>query len=111
MSKIIALVGVVAALLLAAVALPAFVRARNTLASNACVMHLRQIAGAKEQWAIENHGRTNDVVSWSNIKPYLAERVPQCPDGGTYILGRVGELPRCSLGPAFVGGKTHELPK
>ncbi len=75
-------------------------------------MHLRQIAGAKEQWAIENEKTTNDVVSWDDIKPYLLhEQVPQCLDGGTYILGRVGEPPRCSLAPALVGGKSHELTK
>jgi len=49
MSKIIAFVGAVAVVLLAALVLPAFVRARNTSASNACVNNLRQIAGAKEQ--------------------------------------------------------------
>jgi len=112
MSKIIALVGAVAVVLLAALVLPAFVRARNTSASNACVNNLRQIAGAKEQWAIENHKATNDVVSWDDIKPYLShEQVPQCPDGGDYILGRVGEPPKCSLAPALVGGKSHEVPK
>ena len=95
MSKIIAFAGVVAVLVVAAVVLPAFIRARNTSASNACVNHLHQIAGAKEQWAIENHKATNDVVSWNDIKPYLwHEEVPKCSDGGTYILGRVGESPR-----------------
>ncbi len=109
MLKIIALVGAVAALVLGAVVLPAFIRARNTSASNACVMHLRQIAGAKEQWATENQ-TTNAVVSWSDIRPYFSnEEVPHCPDGGTYILGRVGEPPKSSLAPAFVGGKSHEL--
>ena len=99
-------------LVLATTLLPAFIRARSESASNACVMHLRQIAGAKETWAIENRGITNGVVLWSDIKPYLGHRqVPQCPDGGTYILGRVGESPRCSLAPAFVGGKYHELAK
>ncbi len=112
MSKKIAFVGAVAVVLLAAFVLPGLIRARNTSASNACVMHLRQIAGAKEQWVIENHKTTNDVVSWNDIKPYLShEQVPRCPDGGTYILGRVGEPPRCSLAPALVGGKSHELPK
>ena len=112
MSKIIAFASAVAVVLVAAFVLPGFIRARNTSASNACVMHLRQIDGAKEQWVIENHKRTNDLVSWNNIKPYLSrEQVPQCPDGGTYILGRVGEPPRCSLAPALVGGKSHEPPR
>lgn len=112
MSKITAIIGALAVLVVAAVVLPALVRARNTSASNVCINHLRQIEGAKQQWALENHKATNDVVSWNDIKPYLwHEEVPRCSDGGTYILGRVGESPRCSLAPAMVGGKSHELPK
>jgi hypothetical protein len=110
MSKIIAFVVALIAVVLAVAVVPSFIRARNTSASNACVMHLRQIAGAKEQWGVENHKTTNDTPSWDDIKPYLShEEVPRCPDGGTYTLGRVGSLPRCSLGPAFVGGKSHEI--
>ncbi|MCX6930226.1 MAG: hypothetical protein NT154_44500 [Verrucomicrobia bacterium] len=112
MSKIIAFLGVAAALVLAAVVLPAFIRDRKASASSSCVNNLRQIDGAKAQWALENHKATNDVVSWNDIKPYLGrEVVPQCSDGGAYTLGRVGASPRCSLAPAFVGGTYHELPK
>lgn len=94
MSKIIAFVAVLVVALLAVAVVPAFIRARNTSASNACMNHLRQIAGAKEQWATENHKTTNDMVSWNDIKPYLShEDVPKCPDGGAYIVGRVGEPP------------------
>ena len=112
MSKLIAIVAGIGMLVLATALVRALTRARNTSASNACVVHLRQIAGAKETWAIENHAITNGVVSWSDIKPYLwHQQVPQCPDGGTYTLGRVGAPPRCSLAPAFVAGKSHELAK
>jgi hypothetical protein len=105
------LIGAAAVSVLVIVAvLPAFIRARTTSASNACVVHLRQIAGAKEQWVLDNRKTTNDSPSWNDIRPYLGHgEVPRCPDGGTYILGRVGDLPRCSLGPAFVGGKSHTL--
>ena len=106
----IAAVTVALLVIVAATILPAFIRARSTSASNACVNHLRQIAGAKEQWAVENRKGTNDIPSWTDIKPYLWHaETPHCPDGGTYILGRVGELPRCSLRPTFVGGKAHTL--
>src|SRR2546427_7678851 len=92
MSKIIAVVVALAVVVLAVAVVPAFIRARNTSASNACVNHLRQIAGAKEQWVAENRRTTNDIPSWADIKPYLwHEEVPRCPDGGTYIPGRVGE--------------------
>ena len=112
MSKIIAFVVALVVVVLAVTVVPPFIRARSTSASNACVNHLRQIGGAKEQWAVDNRKTTNDIPSWDDIKPYLwHEEVPRCPDGGTYILGRVGDPPRCSLAPAFVGGKSHEPAK
>ena len=40
--------------LLAAIAIPNFVRARTTSQMNACINNLRQIDGAKQQWALEN---------------------------------------------------------
>jgi prepilin-type N-terminal cleavage/methylation domain-containing protein len=40
--------------LLAAIAIPNFVKARGTAQKNACINNLRQIDGAKEQWALEN---------------------------------------------------------
>ena len=87
-----------------AIVLVPFIRARNTPAMNACVIHLVQIAGAKQQWALQNHKGTNDVVTWEDIRPYLSHPL-QCPNGGTYILGRVCEQPRCSY------GKTHVMPQ
>jgi prepilin-type N-terminal cleavage/methylation domain-containing protein len=38
--------------LLAAIAIPNFVRARTTAQQNACINNLRQIDGAKQQWAL-----------------------------------------------------------
>lgn len=105
MSKkaILVLLGVGVALV-AGMALPSFIRARTTPAMNGCVNNLRQLDGAKEQWRLENHKTTNDVPSWENLLPYLRQK-PSCPQGGTYILGRVGEPPRCSF------GGTHTLPQ
>jgi hypothetical protein len=112
MWKIIASGGAIVVLALAAFLLPGFIRARNTSASNGCVQNLHMIDGAKETCALEQNKKTNDVVSWDDVKPYLSNKhVPRCPDGGTYSLGRVGEPPACSLAPAFVGGKSHEISK
>ena len=41
--------------LLAAIAIPNFVRARTTAQTNACINNLRIIDGAKGQWAMEQH--------------------------------------------------------
>ena len=40
--------------LLAAIAIPNFVRARTTSQKNACINNLRQIDCAIQQWALEN---------------------------------------------------------
>src|SRR5947209_19333386 len=49
--------------LLAAIAIPNFVRARTTSQMNACINNLRQIDGAKQQWALETKQATNAVRS------------------------------------------------
>ena len=81
----------------AAVLIPPFIRARNTSSPNACVNNLRQLDGAQQQRALENHKASTDVATWDNIRPYLKE-IPKCSDGGTYSLGRVIDPPTCSIG-------------
>lgn len=88
---------------LAAVVIPNFIRARSATASNACINNLRQIESAKQQWALENMKTANDASTWNDIRPLL-KQVPLCPMGGTYILGRLNELPKCSI-----GGRNHTL--
>ncbi len=80
-----------------AVVLPLFIKARTTTASNPCINNLRQLDGATQQWALENHKGTNDVPTWEDIRPYLRDGViPTCPQGGTYTLGTLEKSPKCS---------------
>ena len=65
--------------------------------SNACINNLRQIDGAKQQWAFEKQKGTNDVPSVRDISPYIHQDMPKCPVGGIYALGPVGKNPRCSV--------------
>ena len=86
----------------ALIVVPNFFHARVTKATNACLNNLRQIDGAKQQWALENNGKPNDILSWDAIRPYIGRgtnyvKTLACPDGGTYILGRIGEDPKCSF--------------
>jgi hypothetical protein len=88
-------------IIICAALIPAFVRARSTHAASACVNNLRQIDGAKNQWALEHHKTSQDTPTWDDIRPYLhwpSNGIPTCPDRGVYTLGAVGESPRCSLG-------------
>jgi hypothetical protein len=65
---------------------------------NWCINNLRQIDGAKEQWALENKRSTNDPAIESEIVLYIkGGLLPICPEGGKYILGKAGEPPRCTF--------------
>src|ERR1700704_4316536 len=57
--------------LLAAIAIPNFVRARTTAQMNACINNLRQIDGAIQQFALENHAAAATKVALTDIQPYL----------------------------------------
>src|SRR5512132_1319879 len=57
--------------LLAAIAIPNFVRARTTSQMNACINNLRQIDGSKQQWALEAGKQTTDTPVISDIQPFL----------------------------------------
>jgi hypothetical protein len=73
--------------------------------SESCINGLRQIDGATQEWALENHKNPDDKVTWEDILPYLKNgKKPQCPQGGLYILGRVRDAPRCTV-------KGHKLPE
>jgi hypothetical protein len=61
-----------------------------------CINNLRQLQGAKQQWALEFHKGTNDAPTWEDLRPFLKPPF-NCPQGGTYSFGRVGELPSCSI--------------
>jgi hypothetical protein len=70
---------------------------RRRPSKNWCINNLRQIDGAKEQWALENKRSTNDPAIESEIVLYIKGGLPTCPQGGKYIFGKVGEAPRCTL--------------
>jgi len=99
MSKVFIVVLVAIAVVVLAVTVPSFFKARQTRAVCACINSLRIIDAAKNEWMLEYHKTTNDMPTWDDLRPYCwSNRIPVCPDGGIYTLGRVGQLPVCSLG-------------
>jgi prepilin-type N-terminal cleavage/methylation domain-containing protein len=83
--------------LLAAIAIPNFVRARNTAQKNACINNLRQIDGGKQQWALENKRADTDTPSQDDVKVYIKNNIfPSCPGSGSYTVGAVNADPTCS---------------
>jgi competence protein ComGC len=82
--------------LLLAIAVPNFVKARATAQMNACLSNLRQIEGAKEQWALDNKKTANDTPTAQELQPYLKMQLT-CPAGGVYTFNPVGQSPTCSI--------------
>ena len=98
--------------LLAAIAIPNFVRARTTAQQNACINNLRQIDSAKQQWALETRQATNATPVISDIAPYLGRSgvtttvsaTVVCPAGGatatfdsSYNINAVSAPPDCKI--------------
>jgi prepilin-type N-terminal cleavage/methylation domain-containing protein len=92
--------------LLAAIAIPNFIRARTTSQKNACINNLRQIDGAIQQWALESQQSGSATVVEASLTKYLGRASGtainasgcKCPAGGTYSTTTVAEKPTCDKG-------------
>ena len=98
--------------LLAAIAIPNFIKARTTAQKNACINNLRQIDGAIQQWALEQKKDQAATVAFTDISSYLKNSVV-CPSGGTtfgdsYTIVDVQTKPVCQKVPN--GVNAHILP-
>ena len=85
--------------LLAAIAIPNFIKARATSQANACINNLRQVDAAINEWALEMGKKNGDAVGdVTTISAYIKlnsnSGVPQCPLGDTYTVGNVGDTPQ-----------------
>ena len=87
--------------LLAAIAIPNFVKARATAQTKACIANLKQIDGAVQQWALENKKTASDTYALTDatLLAYLKGSVaPTCPASGTYAAGAsVSASPTCTV--------------
>ena len=99
--------------LLAAIAIPNFIKARSTSQVNACINNLRQIEGAEQQWGLETKQAAAAVPTYNDVSGYMRNSVI-CPAGGaggtfalSYTLVAVGgpAKPACLIVPG-----THILP-
>jgi prepilin-type N-terminal cleavage/methylation domain-containing protein len=85
--------------LLAAIAIPNFVKARQASQKSACVANLKQIEGAKATWALENKKVNSDTPTDGDLfgaTLYIREK-PACPASGTYSLLAVDTKPTCTV--------------
>jgi hypothetical protein len=84
--------------LMAGIAIPSFMNARTVSSQNACINNLRQIDAAKEQWALEARKKDGDQVDIQGISKYIkGNKIPTCPQGGTYKINAIGTNPECDF--------------
>jgi prepilin-type N-terminal cleavage/methylation domain-containing protein len=99
--------------LLAAIAIPNFVKARASSQANACINNLRQIDAAANEFALEKGKTSGSAITFpTDLTPYIklnaSSSIPPCPAQGTYTEATVGITPTCSLGNLVTPG--HYLP-
>lgn len=96
--------------LLAAIAIPNFIKARAISQKNACIANLKQIDGAVNTWALETQKVNTDPIVSTELfgSSNYIKATPTCPAGGVYSYGNVGAAVQvgCDLGTA----QGHTLP-
>ena len=101
--SVVALIAVVVLGLTAAVIGRHWLKPRDPLLGwGYCQQNLLFIDSAKQQWALENRKTKDDLPpTMEDLRPYVGRgaenRLPACPCGGTFIVGRLDVLPKCSL--------------
>jgi prepilin-type N-terminal cleavage/methylation domain-containing protein len=100
--------------LLAAIAIPNFMRARTASRTNVCIDNLRMLDGAQQQWALESGANGSTIPLASNIQPFLGQgngALPICPVdpaqsfATSYTLNNCQTSPTCQIDPV-----NHVLP-
>lgn len=111
--EIMIVVLIIAVLL--AIAIPNFMKARDTSRAKACVANLRQIDTAKMQWAMDNKKVGTDTVNLGTVAggdldttlvPRYIKNDLSCPSGGDYVVNAVDTNPTCPNVGTFA---THTL--
>jgi len=85
--------------LLAAIAIPNFIKARALSQQSVCIDNLKQIEGAKANWAMEQKKTNSDTpvdTEWYGSTAYI-RTAPSCPGNGTYSINQVDAKPTCTL--------------
>lgn len=86
--------------LLAAIAIPNFVKARAASQKNACIANLKQIDGAIATWALEQKKGSSDTVDTAQLygSDNYIRTEPKCPGNNqSYTISTVAVKPTCSI--------------
>jgi len=92
---VVAIIGI-----LAAIAIPNFIKSRKMSRAKACVSNLKQIDGAVQQWALESKKAGTDTVSSplvTDLGTYMRGAWSNCPTNDSIYAGgfQVASSPVC----------------
>ncbi len=98
--------------LLAAIAIPNFVKARNNSLANACIDNLRQVDSAVQQWALEFGKRDSEAADPAQVAEYIrSQEIPDCPTGVKYTWAvNVSTIPSINCPVGSTVSPAHQLP-
>ena len=84
--------------LLAAIAIPSFMKSRSDSRQSACINNLRLIDHAKQQLATASQTMLDSATpAWTDLTPYFkGSGTPFCRQGGTYTIKAITSNPTCS---------------
>lgn len=93
--------------LLAGLAIPNFIKSRETAFKNICLNNLRQLDAAKQQWALETGQLEDATPNAEDLDPYIkngAQRLicPQDPAKSfatSYTINNITTNPTCKIKP------------
>jgi len=86
--------------LLAVIAIPNFMKARNSARVKSCMQNLRVMDSAKAQWALDMRQPSSARPASTDIVPYIRDgQLPACPANGTYRIRSLTRQPICSFYP------------
>jgi len=85
--------------LLAAIAIPNFVRARVMAMQNSCIENLKNIEGTVQVWAIDTGAASDATPTTAQLVPLYIKRWPTC-GGASYASPAVNAQPVCPNGTA-----------
>jgi type IV pilus assembly protein PilA len=78
--------------LLAAIAVPSFIRARRRSQGTTVLNECRMIDGAIDQWALENNKTSGDTVTWADVTPYLKAGTRLANSSNSDLIGNAFTL-------------------
>jgi len=95
--------------LLAAIAVPNFLRSRKRSQATQVLEDLRIVDAAVDQYAIENNKNSATTPAWSDVQKYIKTGTRLYASGGNDILGNTLKINAIDTAPQVAGATFNAL--